>query len=103
MLTMPTPPTTLVRLQALLMQNYPVHIDRLGADAALASLGLDSLGVAELLFNVEDEFELTLPREPVALVTVGDVAQFIDALLGAQHGRAASASAAPVARLPPAA
>lgn len=94
-------PTTLTRLQALLTHDYPLQIDQLGADAALASLGIDSLGVAELLFNVEDEFKLTLPREPVSLVTVGDVACFIDTLLAAQRGLSVAASAAPVSHPTP--
>ena len=34
-------------------------------DAPLEELGIDSLGVAELLFNVEDEFKVTMPPEPV--------------------------------------
>ena len=58
------------------------------AEAPLEGLGLDSLGVAELLFNIEDEFKLTLPREPVALVTVGDVVAFIDSLVAQQQAGA---------------
>ena len=40
--------------------------------------------MAELLFNVEDEFGITLPPEPVQLPTLGDVVNFIDALILAQ-------------------
>lgn len=79
--TTPTTSTTLDRLRCLLMRDYQLDADRLGADAALDSLGIDSLGVAELLFTLEDEFSVTLPSAPVQLVTVGDVATFIDALL----------------------
>ena len=37
--------------------------------------------MAELLFNVEDEFGITLPPEPINLPTVGHVVRFIDALI----------------------
>ena len=79
--------TTFERLCAILQKDYKLALDQLTADASLETLGIDSLGVAELLFNVEDEFKINLPPEPVQLLTIGDVAQFIDRLAAAQHGR----------------
>ena len=63
-------------------------------DAALDSLGIDSLGVAELLFNIEDEFKISVPAEPVQLASVGDVARFIDGLIAAQQAPATPSGAA---------
>jgi len=83
-----TTATTFERLYAILQKDYKLTPDQLTADAPLEALGIDSLGVAELLFNVEDEFKINLPPEPVQLLTIGDVAQFIDRLIAAQHGRA---------------
>lgn len=77
--------TTFDRLCAILLKDYKLTPDQLTADAPLEALGIDSLGVAELLFNVEDEFKISLPPEPVELLTIGDVAQFIDRLIAAQH------------------
>lgn len=77
--------TTFDRLCAILLKDYKLTPDQLTADAPLEALGIDSLGVAELLFNVEDEFKISLPPEPVELVTIGDIAQFIDRLIVAQH------------------
>ena len=85
---------TLERLCAILVKDYQLAPEAVTADAPLEGLGIDSLGVAELLFNIEDEFKLTLPREPVALVTVGDVVAFIDGLVAQQQAGAGAGVAA---------
>jgi acyl carrier protein len=89
--------TTLERLRAILVRDYQLDPERLTADAPLESLGIDSLGVAELLFNVEDEFGISLPPEPVALPTLGDVVDYVDALIAAQS----AAAGGPAAPAPP--
>ena len=86
--------TTLERLRAILVRDYKLAPEALVPDAPLESLGIDSLGVAELLFNVEDEFGITLPPEPVQLPTIGDVVAYIDGLVVAQRGEVAPAEAA---------
>ena len=83
--------TTLDTLVAILATDHPAASASLGADTTLASLGIDSLGLAELLFNIEDRFGITLPAEPVALLTLGEVAGYIDTLLPAQAGPASAA------------
>jgi acyl carrier protein len=85
---------TLERLRAILVRDYKLAPESLTPDAPLEGLGIDSLGVAELLFNVEDEFKITLPSEPVQLPTIGDVVRYIDELVAAQHGGAAPAGVA---------
>ena len=77
--------TTLERLCAILAKDYAVEATTLTPDASLEALGIDSLGVAELLFNVEDEFKIEVPSAPVALSTIADVVQYIDRLISAQH------------------
>ncbi|MEO7337813.1 MAG: acyl carrier protein [Caldimonas sp.] len=83
--------TTFERLRSILVRDYKLAPEALTLDAPLEGLGIDSLGVAELLFNVEDEFAITLPPEPVQLPTVGDVVNYIDGLVAAQHGARAEA------------
>ena len=78
--------TTYSWLRATLVKEYRLDADKLVPDAPLEALGIDSLGIAELLFNVEDEFGITLPPEAVSLATVGDVVDFIDALILGQKG-----------------
>lgn len=84
-----------------LVKEYKLEGAKLTLDAALEDLGIDSLGMAELLFNVEDRFGIVLPREPVQLLTVGDVVEFIDALVQVQQSvKDASEPLMPVPRLP---
>ena len=61
-------------------------------DAEPEALSIDSLGVAELLFNVEDEFHITLSPDAVDLHTLGDVVRFIDELFAEQQGNTSNTS-----------
>ena len=93
--------TTFDRLCAILMKDYKLQAAQLTPDAPLEALGIDSLGVADLLFNIEDEFGISLPPEPVQLLTIGDVSRFIDDLVARRQGQADDAPvAAPAAALP---
>jgi acyl carrier protein len=76
---------TLERLSKILVKNYKIDPTRLTLDGPLEELGIDSLGMAELLFFIEDEFKVQLPFDPVALPTLGDAVCYIDGLLAAQH------------------
>ena len=87
--------TTFDRLRAMLIKDYPSTPESLTLATPLEALGIDSLGLAELLFNVEDEFAITLPPQPVPLPTVGDVVAYIDALVVAQAKTAIHGDAAP--------
>lgn len=75
---------TYERLRAILVKDYQLAPERVQMDTPLESLGIDSLGVADMLFNVEDEFHISLPNVAVELPTVGDVVAFIDHLVAAQ-------------------
>ena len=76
--------TTFERLNAILIQDYKVAPERLTPDAPLAELGIDSLGTVELLWHIEDAFQIKLPSEPVELVTLGEVVRFVDVLIARQ-------------------
>ena len=78
--------TTLARLQTILINNYPLEREALAPDASLESLDIDSLGVMELFFSIEDEFKLNVPNDKVDLKTLGDVVDYIDRLIAEQHG-----------------
>ena len=71
---------TFTRLAAILVRDYKIDPPMLTPQSRLDALGIDSLGVAELLFNVEDAFGIALPPEPVDLPTLADVVRFIDDL-----------------------
>ena len=76
--------TTFERLRSILIKDYKLAPDLLVADAPLDGLGIDSLGTAELLFKIEDEFGVNVPPDPVQLTTLGDVVAFIDDLVVSQ-------------------
>lgn len=76
--------TTLERLQDILIRDYEVAREAISADAALEPFGVDSLGMMELLFEIEKEFGITIPNEPVELGTVGQVVTYIDRLVAEQ-------------------
>lgn len=79
--------TTFERLRAILVKDYKLDADQISLDTPLEAMGIDSLGVADMLFNLEDEFHILLPPEQVDLPTIGDVVHFIDGLVAAQNAR----------------
>jgi acyl carrier protein len=84
--------STFERLSAILMKDYKLQPDRLTLDAPLDSLGIDSLGTVELLWNIEDSFQIKLPSDPVELPTLGDVVRYVDGLIASQSAVLATAS-----------
>lgn len=73
--------TTLERLCVILLKNHKVQPECLRLDVRLESLGIDSLGTVELLWNIEEAFHITLPSAAVEVHTLGDVVGLVDALL----------------------
>jgi acyl carrier protein len=76
--------TTLERLSRILVQRYKLDPARLTPDQPLGSLGIDSLGMVEILFFIEEEFSVHLPSEGIALGTLGEAAKQIDELIAIQ-------------------
>lgn len=73
----------LEKIQALLAEALNLSVEKVTADAKIVEdLGADSLDVVELLSQLEDEYGVTIPDEDVEkLVTVGDVAMALEALV----------------------
>jgi acyl carrier protein len=89
--------STFERLKAVLLKTYPLDPSIVRLDQPLDELGIDSLGVGLLLFDVEDAFKIKFSADPGPIRTVGDVVSFIDGVLEAQHREA---QASPVSSLP---
>ena len=80
---------TAKRIRALLVKDFKLDPGTLTLDARLDELGVDSIGMAELIFSVEDEFGLKLPDAAVQLATFGEVVRFIDDAMAEQRAAAA--------------
>lgn len=92
--------TTFERLTAMLAKDRTLALDHPTLDAPLEGLGIDSLGMVEMLWNVEDEFKIKLPLKTVELHTLGDVVRYIDALVALQGNRSTPAGPAAIAATP---
>lgn len=72
--------STLDELKQLIVTNFGIEADSLKADAPLADYGLDSLSLAELLFSIEEHFDLDFPDERNVVNTLAGLAALIDEL-----------------------
>ncbi len=77
--------TTFERLSRILVQHYKLDPAQLTPEQALGSLGLDSLGMVEILFFIEEEFGVQLPPEGMTSRTLGEAATYIDGLMASQQ------------------
>ncbi|MFQ5538554.1 MAG: acyl carrier protein [Gemmatimonadota bacterium] len=72
-------------LTELLIEKFDVPRESIRSDADLASLGIDSLSMIELVFDVEDEFDIQFP-EDVEFKTLGEAVALIEQLIAEQGG-----------------
>ena len=73
-----------VFLAEVLSKKYDVDPDAISPEATLTELGLDSLTIVELLFDVEDEFGIEVPEERVTFQTLAEAAALVDELVQAK-------------------
>jgi len=71
-------------LAELLSEKYDVAQDAISPEATLTELGLDSLTVVELLFDVEDEFGIEVPEERATFETLAEASALVDELVQAK-------------------
>jgi len=70
--------TTFQIVAKLLAERIEIDVDKIQPETDLASLGADSLTVMELIFDLEDEFKISLGDERPTLVVVQDIVDHID-------------------------
>ncbi len=71
-------------LVEVLSEKYDVARESISPEATLTELGLDSLTVIELWFDVEDEFGIEVPEERATFQTLAEAAALVDQLLQAK-------------------
>lgn len=89
--------TTLDRLVKVLKKTYPLDPAAMTPALRLDDLGVDSLGVGLMLFDVEDEFQIKFDRDPGPLQTLGDVVAFIEEVVQEQGASGKSCASGPAA------
>lgn len=73
--------TTCEELIELLSREFKVPADMIEIDKPLASYGLDSLSLVELMFTVEEHFEIDIPTEGQRFQSLAELGSVIDQLL----------------------
>lgn len=60
-------PTIAERLESILTEKFSVPKEKIRSEAVLSDLGLDSLDLIEVLFEVEETFDIRVPQEGAAI------------------------------------
>jgi acyl carrier protein len=94
--------TVAIQIRSALAQHLKRDVSKVRPqDRLREDLGLDSLAMIELLFKIEEHFDLEIPNEDLSRVTtVADVTAYVEEKLGTG---AAAPPAASVKATPPAA
>ena len=87
--------TTFDRLRAILAEKFEVAPELIDPAARMDQLGIDSLAVIEVIFQIEDEFKISIQSDPGDLQTLGDLVGCVDRLAEEQRARAAVGAAKP--------
>jgi acyl carrier protein len=88
--------STLEIIQDILAKKFALDPAKLTPEAQLSQLGIDSLAVLELLFDIEDRFSLKIKDDmPGSLMTLQDVVLYIDALLAQRQAQTPAAALSP--------
>ena len=72
--------TTLNELKQLIHDKFDIDVATLKDEVPLADYGIDSLSLAELLFSVEDHFDVDFPDNRQDVSTLTSLAALIDEL-----------------------
>lgn len=73
---------TFARIKQLAAKEFSIDPDALDPNAALDSLGIDSLSLIEFMFKVEEEFGVSLSGEELkAIRTLADLERHVGSAL----------------------
>lgn len=75
---------TLQQVTELIHTKFDIDKATLQPDLPMADYGLDSLSLAELLFTLEEDFNIQFPDRPENIDTLAGLAALIDQLKQAQ-------------------
>ena len=81
--------TTFETMKRIIVKDYELAPERLTPDTPLAEIDLDSLAITELIFALEDEFNIVAKSNGQGMQTLGDIAAYIDQLIAERDTPAA--------------
>lgn len=61
------------KLKEMIAEEFSIPPEKLTPDATVESLGIDSLGLIDFMFKVEDDLGVDMPDSRTPLTTLGDV------------------------------
>lgn len=70
-------------LLGLIQKAYDIDPSTIDPNQPLSDFGLDSLALAELMFNIEDHFGIDYPESRANVRTLAELAQVVDEVRGA--------------------
>ncbi len=92
--------TVATRIRVALAEHLKRDVSKVQPqDDLKKDLGLDSLAMIELLFKIEETFDLEIPNDDLSqITTVGDVIAYVERRLGNGAGAPAAAATATAPR-----
>ncbi len=93
--------TTFDAIRAIIVRDFELPAERLQRDTLLEEIQLDSLAITELVFEIEDEFQITAGDKIPPFQTLGDIADYVARLIAERDTKprvAAKNAAAPAIR-----
>jgi acyl carrier protein len=67
-----------------MQEHFSLTAEQIGPEQLMADLGIDSLSAIEFMFQLEDEFGVSLTEERGELRTVSDVIALVERAIAAR-------------------
>jgi acyl carrier protein len=76
--------STFEGLRDIIVKDFELPAERLKPETLLEDIEIDSLAVTELIFALEDRFDVTATEPGPEFSTLGEIADYIDELIAAR-------------------
>jgi acyl carrier protein len=86
--------TTFEKIRAIIVRDFELPPERLQHDTLLQEIELDSLSITELVFAIEDEFQITAESTIPPFKTLGDIADYVARLIAERDAKPRAAEKA---------
>jgi acyl carrier protein len=73
-------------IKQLLVDKYEVKSEAIKPESTLQDLGIDSLTVVEMIFDVSEKYGIDIPDERLKFTTLGEVVAIVDEFVAAKAG-----------------